>query len=113
MNKKESEIRKDKILAQEREHQEKLKKQEFSLRLKEYINKRKQNNISKYGLEMGTLINNGRIALGMTKNMCREAWGVPMNSYRTKVPGKQSEVWLYNYKTRVYFENGKVVRIDD
>ena len=138
MNKKESEIRKDKILAQERqerehqeklkkqerehqeklkkqerEHQEKLKEQEYSLRLKEYFNKRKQNNISKYGLKTGTLINNGRIALGMTKNMCREAWGVPMNSYRTKVPGKQSEVWLYNYKTRVYFENGKVVRIDD
>ena len=79
----------------------------------ERVKKHKQDIINKYGSETGNLINNGRIAIGMTKDMCREAWGTPMNSYRTRTSNKQQEIWHYNYKTRVYFLNGKIVRIDD
>ena len=69
--------------------------------------------ITKYGLEKGQLIGNKRIAIGMTKEMCKDAWGHPMNIYRTTIKYGQSEVWCYNYKTRVYFFNNKVVQIDN
>ena len=49
----------------------------------------------------------------MTKEMVKDSWGRPMNTYRTTTKFGQSEVWCYNYKTRVYFYNGKVVQIDD
>lgn len=69
--------------------------------------------IAKYGTEYGTLVGNHQIAINMTKEMCRDAWGNPMNKYRTTTSFGQSEVWCYNYKTRVYFYDGKVVQIDD
>ena len=69
--------------------------------------------IEKYGAEYGTIVGKHQIAINMTKEMCRDAWGNPMNNYRTTTSFGQSEVWCYNYKTRVYFYNGKVVQIDD
>ena len=69
--------------------------------------------IAKYGLEIGQLIGNKRVAIGMTKEMCKNAWGHPMNTYRTTTKHGQSEVWCYSYKTRIYFLDGKVVQIDD
>lgn len=86
----------------ERELKEKQRKEEFQNGM-----------IAKYGLENGRLVGNKRIAIGMTKEMCKDAWGSPMDSYSTTTKYGKSEVWCYNYKTRVYFYNGKVVRIDD
>ncbi len=73
----------------------------------------RQNIVNKYGQKFGTLINSHQIAIEMTKEMVKDAWGKPMNTYRTTTKYGQSEVWCYNYKTRVYFYNGKVVQIDD
>lgn len=53
------------------------------------------------------------MAIGMTKEMCKDAWGTPINKYRTTTAGSVTEVWCYNYKTRIYFVNGKVQQIDD
>ncbi len=69
--------------------------------------------IAKYGDGNGMLVGNRQIAIGMTKEMCKDAWGTPINTYRTTTSFGQSEVWCYNYKTRVYFYNGRVVQIDD
>ena len=69
--------------------------------------------IAKYGYETGTLISDKKIAIGMTQDMCRDAWGRPINTYRTTTKYGQSEVWCYNYKTRIYFFEGKVVQIDE
>lgn len=68
---------------------------------------------AKYGANFGKLVGKKKVAIGMSKEMCRDAWGRPMNTYRTTTKYGQSEVWCYNYKTRVYFYNGKVVQIDD
>ena len=73
----------------------------------------KQQMLAKYGSQFGELVSNKQIALGMTKDMCRDAWGNPMNIYRTTTSFGQSEVWCYNYKTMIYFFEGKVVQIDD
>ena len=86
----------------ERELKEKQRKEEFQNGM-----------IAKYGLENGRLGGNKRIAIGMTKEMCKDAWGSPMDSYSTITKYGKSEVWCYNYKTRVYFYDGKVVRIDE
>ena len=68
---------------------------------------------AKYGAKYGELVGKKQVAIGMSKEMCRDAWGRPMNTYSTTTSFGKSEVWCYNYKTRVYFYNGKVVRIDD
>lgn len=68
---------------------------------------------SKYGERFGKLVANKQLALEMAQAMVRDAWGEPMNTYRTTTKYGQSEVWCYNYKTRIYFYNGKVVQIDD
>lgn len=69
--------------------------------------------IAKFGAEYGGLIAKKQVSVGMTKEMCKAAWGYPMNTYRTTTRFGQSEVWCYNYKSRVYFFEGKVVQIDD
>lgn len=69
--------------------------------------------ITKYGAKFGELVANKQAALDMTKEMVKDAWGRPMNTYRTTTKFGQSEVWCYNYKTRIYFYDGKVVMIDD
>ena len=69
--------------------------------------------IAKYGEKYGHFVGKKQVAVGMTKEMCKDAWGTPINTYRTTTSYGQSEVWCYNYKTRVYFYNGKVVQIDD
>ena len=86
----------------ERELKEKQRKEEFQNGM-----------IAKYGLENGQLIGNRRIKIGMTQEMCRDAWGKPINTYRTTTKYGQREVWCYNYKTRVYFFDGKIVQIDN
>ena len=73
----------------------------------------RQQMLTKYGDRFGNLVANKQVTLDMTKEMCRDAWGKPINTYRTTTKYGQSEVWSYNYKTRVYFYNGKVVQIDD
>ena len=72
-----------------------------------------QRMIAKYGAEKGSLIGKRQVTIGMTPEMVRDAWRRPMNTYRTMTKYGQSEVWCYNYKTRVYFYNGKVVQIDN
>lgn len=67
----------------------------------------------KYGPKYGELVGKKQLAIGMTKEMCIDAWGKPMNTYRTTTSFEQSEVWCYNYKTRVYFHDSQVVQIDD
>lgn len=69
--------------------------------------------VALYGAEFGELIAKKQVSVGMTREMCKAAWGFPMNTYRTTTRFGQSEVWCYNYKTKVYFFEGKVVKIDD
>lgn len=93
----------------EEQQKEAARKKEQEQRKNAYV----QQMTSKYGAEYGELIGNKQIAIGMTKEMCKDAWGSPMDTYSTTTSFGQSEVWCYNYKTRVYFRNGKVSQIDN
>lgn len=93
------------------EYQE--KKQKYQQKIQQERLEKKRQIIAKYGAEMGQLINNGNIRIGMDKVMCKEAWGTPWNTYKSTTAFGTSEVWVYNYKTRVYFLNNKIVKIEE
>ncbi len=101
------------IAQAQREREWKLKQQQLDNERKKKEEDFTRKMIAKYGSGKGTLVGKRQVAIGMTEEMVRDAWRRPMNTYRTTTKYGQSEVWCYNYKTRVYFYNGKVVQIDD
>lgn len=66
-----------------------------------------------YGEEYGNLIADRKVAIGMTEEMCRKAWGRPHDTYNTTTKWGVSSVWVYNYKTSLYFYNGELKQIDN
>ncbi len=68
---------------------------------------------AKYGAEAAALIAEGRVAIGMTQEMCREAWGHPNDTRNTTTANMKTSVWLYGYKTYLYFDNGKLSLIQN
>lgn len=106
-------IQRGKKAKEQQEKERKLQQQRLNQEKANKDSAFKQQMIAKHGSQFGNLVANKQVAIGMTKEMCRDAWGRPMNSYRTTTSFGQSEVWCYNYKTRVYFYDGKVTRIDN
>ena len=103
----------ERLSEQQREQEERQRKRLAELEHARNKKAFEQRMIEKYGPQNGNLVARKQVAIGMTKEMCRDAWGRPMNTYRTTTQYGQSEVWCYNYKTKVYFYNGNVVQIDD
>lgn len=68
--------------------------------------------IRKYGKYNGRLIAQGKVAIGFTKQMCREAWGEPKTIHTTTTRYGVNEQWVYpgGY---LYFENGKLRTIQN
>lgn len=69
--------------------------------------------IRKYGQRLGTLVAEGKVTLGMSREMCTLAWGEPYRNNRTIVAGTIHEQWVYGWHNYLYFENGKLVAIQD
>lgn len=87
---------------QERERIEK----ENKLKHEKYV-------LSKYGVKIGTLINNGQVSIGMNKDMCIEAWGNPLYVNTMIVKNLKHEQWVYNYGKYLYFDNGVLTAIQE
>lgn len=68
--------------------------------------------IAKYGETYGSLILQGRVVIGMTKDQCIESWGHPTRINRTTTASRVSEQWVYS-RRYLYFENGVLVTIQD
>ena len=68
--------------------------------------------IAKYGETYGSLILQGRVVIGMTKDQCIEALGHPTRINRTTTASRVSEQWVYSSRY-LYFENGVLVTIQD
>ncbi|MDE6159785.1 MAG: hypothetical protein K2F69_06855 [Bacteroidaceae bacterium] len=64
----------------------------------------------KYGEKYAKSIADGRIKIGMTEEMCREAGGEPEKINTTITKDTFYEQWVYKYKY-VYLENGIVTSI--
>jgi len=64
--------------------------------------------IKKYGKNFGEKIVRGEVEIGMTKNMCREAWGEPVRKLETKVTNGTTEKWFYPQARFLYFIGDKL-----
>lgn len=73
-------------------------------------NIRRNNLISNFGKEYGTLIFQGKVKIGMSKKMCEESWGITNSKQKITDNSGVSEVWRYNKGTLV-FKNGILTKI--
>ena len=62
---------------------------------------------------MGGYIADGKVLLGMNKEMCIAAWGNPIDINRTILSRLTSEQWVYGWGTYLYFDNGVLSAIQD
>lgn len=68
--------------------------------------------VKKYGKYNGRLIAQGKVAIGFTKQMCRDAWGEPKTIHTTTTRYGVKEQWVYS-GGYLYFENGKLTTIQN
>lgn len=95
------------------EKEKKVKRQKAE---QERIAKQKKHNadiIAKYGEKYGKMILQHKVAIGMSKEMCREAGWYPRDTYRTTTNRGVSEIWVINYKTALYFSDGILYMIEN
>lgn len=76
-------------------------------------NKRKLELAQKYGVSIADLIIQGKVQIGMTQEMCKEAWGNPYNINRTIGEFGTYEQWVYGSGQYLYFENSKLITIQN
>lgn len=69
--------------------------------------------IRKYGRTNGNLIIQGKVKLGFSKEMCKEAWGEPERINKSTGSWGTHEQWIYGLGSYLYFENGKLTSIDN
>ncbi|MDR1678497.1 MAG: hypothetical protein LBR81_01840 [Prevotellaceae bacterium] len=110
------------VTKQEYEQQEleKQKKAEEKAReAEERIKQREQQEkefraycISKWGQQKGTLIADGKVQLGMTREMCTAAWGSPNSINKTIISGLVHEQWVYS-GSFLYFDNDVLTGIQE
>ena len=87
--------------------EERKRKHEQEMRL------RRARLVEKYGEAYGNMIADREVAIGMTEEMCRLSWGSPHDKYTTTTKWGVSSVWVYNYKTYLYFYNGELKQINE
>lgn len=67
--------------------------------------------VKKYGAEYGKLIAKNQIKIGMTKQMCEDAWGNTFDKKRYTDSAEEKEIWKYVGKGRLIFVNGILTNI--
>lgn len=106
------------------EEEKERKKAEFEIKRAAELERQKKADedykkqlVKKYGSKYGQLIYENKIAIGMTKEMCRESWGLPkdINTMVSAYSGT-TEQWIYGEFPKckyVYFDNGILTTIQD
>ena len=69
--------------------------------------------IKKYGKSIAKEMMDGYVRIGWTKEMCIESWGEPNGINKTTNKYSVSEQWVYEGGSYLYFENGKLVTIQN
>lgn len=77
-------------------------------RLKEQEDLKKQY-IKQFGSKYGTLISENRVEIGMTKQMCIEAWGEPNSKSKTLLGKNILETFYYDSLEYLKFKNGRLI----
>lgn len=97
-------------LIEEKNQVEEQKK--LFLQKKKKEEERKQNILKKYGSYYGDLVNNNKVVIGMTIDMCKDSWGLPYMKNETITNNNKIITWYYNYKTFLQFSNNKLILIN-
>lgn len=74
--------------------------------------KRKADLTKKYGAANANMILNETVKIGMTKEMCKEAWGEPYDINRSSGSWGTHEQWVYG-SSYLYFEGNKLTAIQN
>lgn len=109
----ETEFKKQELEKQKKEEQRQKEQLEREKKQQQERIKFKNDCIAKWGQKMGSYIADGKVVLGMNKEICTAAWGSPININRTIVRGLTSEQWVYGWGTYLYFDNGVLSAIQD
>lgn len=67
----------------------------------------------KYGKANADLILSGKVRTGMTREMCRDSWGVPTDINKSSGSWGVHEQWVYDSSNYLYFENGILTTIQN
>lgn len=67
--------------------------------------------IYKWPDEIWTIIEDHKVAIGMTKEQVKMSWGEPATINKTLNASGRSEQWVYNSGSYVYLDNGVVAAI--
>jgi hypothetical protein len=97
------------IWAEEERIEDSIKSVEEAREVKAYRNAI----LKKYGKKNGTAILNGEVLLGMTKEMCRLAWGDQCIVNKRTTAGLVVERWTYSSTQYLVFKNGVVTMINE
>ncbi|MBS0646967.1 MAG: hypothetical protein JSR97_10325 [Verrucomicrobia bacterium] len=73
----------------------------------------RNSSIARFGQKTGNLIADGKVLIGMNQEMCKLAWGVPIDINRTIIKGLTREQWVYGWGTYLYFDNGVLSAIQN
>lgn len=76
-------------------------------------NKRKADLTRKYDATTANMIMQGKIRIGMTKNMCRDSWGEPDDINITITTYGTSEQWVYGWSYVYFDKNGQITAIQN
>lgn len=66
-----------------------------------------------YGASNAKTIMEGKVRVGFTKSMCREAWGNPDDINRTITSWGTHEQWVYGHESYLYFDGDKLTTIQN
>lgn len=99
----EKDVEKERLQAEETER----KRLQEEQRIKKMHEEFAEAMVKRFGKKNAELILQKKVALGMTKEMCKIAWGTPQNI----VVNANIESWIYGYSTFLYFSGDKLVQI--
>ena len=74
---------------------------------------RRENLIAKYGKDLGAIIADGKVRIGMSKEQCRDAWGNPSDINKTTNAYGTHEQWVYPGGNYLYFDNHTLTTIQN
>jgi hypothetical protein len=93
------------------DHANRNEKEQLIKEENERVEKHKTECVSKFGQRKGVMVAQGKIEPGMTPEMCEVAWGMPWDITKTKTSSATKEVWFYNWKYKLHFENKILVKV--
>ncbi|MGE8555804.1 MAG: hypothetical protein ACN6OB_17935 [Chryseobacterium jejuense] len=69
--------------------------------------------VKMFGEKYGNLVNDSKVVLGMTKEMCEMSWGSPIAVNTIKSKGSVVEQWVYSGANFLYFKGNVLITIQN